>query len=475
MQSIQKIKLLLEQTIDKKPEKIFNKRVAKGGFVSSIRFLLWIFISLIIGKPGYGEDGRYAAVVVDDATGKILHAENAQAIRHPASLVKKMTLYLIFDALKKGKITLKTRYYTSSLAMNQEPCKLGLHAGHTIDVESIIKGLVTKSANDAAVVVAEGLGGSVDRFVRLMNQQAKKLGMKRTRFYNSSGLPDTRQVSTAMDMVILARALYHHFPEYYHYFKTKHFHYKGLSHRNHNHMLGGFPGLDGLKTGFTNASGFNISTSALRYDNKNRPHRLFAVVMGGTNRHARDKRAAELLEKGFLRVGACHLEPFNDTPGVPVRDSARPHLVRYTYQQQRSLDSVLEEPAPRSGVVQNISYGVNNIDLLERSLKISDQKRPLSPMPNIIQPLNRKTEKSELTPTFYKVSSSPRPYSAHDTCLSENGKRHVLPANWVVPKASVERVFSHQDIQKNSGVKVSLKKVSKSSKTKRSLKSRQAA
>ncbi len=260
---------------------------------------------------------RYAALVVDGVTGKILHAENAYERRHPASLVKKMTLYLLFEALKAGKINLNTQFKTSRLANKQIPCKLGLRTGDTISVESIIKGMVTKSANDASVVFAEGYAGNLANFVKLMNKKAKELGMHSTRFFNPSGVPDSRQITTAMDMAILAQALYRDFPEYCHYFQTKRFSYLGISHNNHNHMLGKFPGLDGIKTGFTCASGFNISTSAVRYDANNRPRRLFAVVMGGENRHVRDRRAAQLLEVSFRKIGASSVVKLSKPHTVP--------------------------------------------------------------------------------------------------------------------------------------------------------------
>lgn len=265
-----------------------------------------------------GSPNKYAAIVIDGNTGKVLHAENAYERRHPASLTKKMTLYLIFEALQSGKITLNTRFPVSLLATKQAPSKLGLRAGESISVEAIIKGLVTKSANDAAVVVAEGLSGSLSKFVQVMNKKAKELGMNSTEFYNSTGLPDRRQITTAMDMAILAQALYQDFPQHYHYFRTKSFSYLGVSHRNHNHMLGKVEGLDGIKTGFICASGFNISTSAIRYDVKNKPRRLFAVVMGGSSWRSRDKRAAELLETNFRKIGAISVKPpkFLPAPGT---------------------------------------------------------------------------------------------------------------------------------------------------------------
>ncbi|RZI46498.1 D-alanyl-D-alanine carboxypeptidase family protein [Candidatus Finniella inopinata] len=381
---------------------------------------LLVAVGLSWGEAAVAGDKRYAAIVIDDATGKILHSENAHARRHPASLTKKMTLYLLFEALKAKKITLNTRFSTSHLATRQIPCKLGLQVGHTISVEEIIKGMVTKSANDAAVVFAEGLAGSLANFVALMNKKAKKLGMSSTRFYNASGVPDARQITTAMDMAILARALHHDFPEYYHYFRTKHFHYKGTSHRNHNQMLGSFQGLDGIKTGFVNASGFNISTSALRYDQQRRPRRLFAVVMGGQSWRSRDKRTAQLLEEGFYKVGAYDAEGGNSVaPELP--DSNELQNVSYDHTQKQELEkSVSEEPEAFP------QYDSNDAKLLETSLKTSTEKKSApSSLPDIIV--------REPAAAPKKVRRKARVMSVAATVV--DGQQRALPPGWVVPKA----------------------------------------
>jgi len=278
------------------------KTIGRFFFKRSFLILICIFLNKLNPSALCANNNKAAAVVLDDETGKVLYAENAHKIRHPASLTKKMTLYILFEALKAKKIHLKTKFRVSKLATIQMPSKLGLKPGDSITVENVILSLVTKSANDMAVVAAEGVAGSVTRFVAMMNGKARVLGMRNTRFYNPSGVPHGLQVTTAMDMITLGRALYHNFPGYYSYFKTKNFHYCGANHRNHNHMLGSFYGLDGIKTGFINASGFNISVSAARYNPKTgRSKRLFAVVMGGENRFARDKKAARLLEASFSK------------------------------------------------------------------------------------------------------------------------------------------------------------------------------
>lgn len=237
---------------------------------------------------------QQAAVVMDMHTGKVLHQESAFAKTHPASLTKMMTLYMMFEALESGQLTLDTPFNVSKKATMQMPSKLGLRAGDQITVRNAILSLVTKSANDIAVVVAEGMASSEGAFADQMTKKSRALGLTQTIFKNASGIPDKKQITTAMDMARLSRALYHHFPDYYRYFGTKTFSYKGQKHKNHNKLLGQVRGLDGLKTGFICASGFNIATSAER-DGR----RLIAVVMGGETVKARDKRVAQLLDTSF--------------------------------------------------------------------------------------------------------------------------------------------------------------------------------
>lgn len=249
------------------------------------------------------EARKYTAIVVDGDTHSILYGYKENEPCHPASLTKKMTLYILFEALANKQITLNTQFPVSSYAASQAPSKLGVPAGQMVSVEVIIKSLVTRSANDMSVVAAEGLKGSVAAFVAYMNKKAKQIGMNNSVFYNPNGLPDKRHTSSAYDMAILGIALYRDFPQFTHFFKMQSFNYRGNVIKTHNHMIGSFQGLDGIKTGYTNASGFNISTSAVRYDADGKPHRLFAVVMGGDTWRNRDRKAAEILEAGFSRVG----------------------------------------------------------------------------------------------------------------------------------------------------------------------------
>lgn len=280
-------------------------------------FLILFFHSFYLTNAAHSGKQIVSAIVIDGKTGNVLYSENADVPRHPASLAKKMTLYLIFEALREKKISLNTTFSVSHLATRAIPCKLGVSAGKTVTVDTIIKGLVTKSANDMAVVIAEGLSGSVPKFVEKMNAKARELGMKNTTFTNPSGVPDRgrsflkrgthsihRQTTTARDMAILSQALYNNYPEHWKFFKIRTFNFLGNAFHNHNHLMKSFPGMDGIKTGWVNASGFNLSTSAVRYTPAGNPVRLFAVVLGGATRHVRDRRMANLLETHFKKLGA---------------------------------------------------------------------------------------------------------------------------------------------------------------------------
>ncbi len=233
----------------------------------------------------------YSSIVVDANSGAVLQATNADSPRHPASLTKVMTLYLLFERLQAGKIKMSTEMEVSAHAAMQAPSKLGLEPGQTIDVETAIRAIVTKSANDVAVVVAEALGGSEENFAMMMTAKARALGMMHTVYRDASGLPNDEQITTARDMTILGRAIQDRFPEYYHYFATRTFSYGGKEFRNHNHLLGRVAGVDGMKTGYIHDSGFNIIVSMRRG-----PRHVLAVVFGGRTASARDARVVGLLD-----------------------------------------------------------------------------------------------------------------------------------------------------------------------------------
>lgn len=250
--------------------------------------------SALTGAPSKALAARYSSIVIDARTGKVLSEYRADRPNYPASLTKMMTLYLTFQALQRKKITLNTRFRVSAHAAAQEPTKLNLKAGTTVPVRDLILGIVTQSANDAAVVLAEGLGGSEHAFAAKMTRTAHAMGMEHTNFDNASGLPDRLQRTTARDMAILARHLYLDFPHDYRYFSTEDFRYHGVTYRNHNHLMSRYRGMDGIKTGFIRASGFNLAASAVRHG-----RRLIGVVMGGLSAHSRDVKMARLLNAAF--------------------------------------------------------------------------------------------------------------------------------------------------------------------------------
>ena len=236
------------------------------------------------------------SIVIDAETGTVISETNADAPHYPASLTKMMTLYLIFEALDKGRIKLDTQLPVSDYAASQSPTKLDLAAGETVAVRDVILGLVTRSANDAAVVAAEWLGGSEALFAQQMTAKAHALGMAHTYFHNASGLPNPEQITTARDLSKLARALYRDFPNLYPYFATREFIFRGEVITTHNHLMDHFDGMDGIKTGYIRASGFNLAASAVRNG-----RRLIGVVLGGESGPARDRRMAALLDDGFNR------------------------------------------------------------------------------------------------------------------------------------------------------------------------------
>jgi D-alanyl-D-alanine carboxypeptidase len=254
-------------------------------------------ISCRTGFAQIGSD-RYASIVIDAASGDILSSVNADEPRFPASLTKLMTVYMLFEALRDRRITLSQPVPVSSWAASMSPTKLGLLPGTYITVEQALLGLVTKSANDAAAALGELMGGDEERFAQMMTLRARALGMTRSTFRNASGLPDWSQVTTARDLAILSRHLVQDFPLYYWYFSVPSFMFQGRTILNHQRMLQTYPGADGLKTGYIDASGFNVVTSAMRSDT-----RLIGVVLGAASGWERDQHMASLLDQGFEQLG----------------------------------------------------------------------------------------------------------------------------------------------------------------------------
>jgi D-alanyl-D-alanine carboxypeptidase len=255
-------------------------------------------VSLVLG---FGASAVLAAnpasIIVDAETGAVVFEQNSRGKNYPASLTKMMTLYLLFEALESKSVSLDGHFKVSAAAASQPPTNIRLRTGEKLPVETAIRALVVHSANDVAAVVAEALGGTESKFAGIMTRKAKELGMTETVFRNASGLPSSGQVTTARDMAILARALIARFPDYYHYFSTQSFTYKGRAYRSHNRVLSYYKGADGLKTGYIRASGYNLATSAKR-DGR----RLIAVVMGGKTAKSRDMQMVQLLDRGFKAV-----------------------------------------------------------------------------------------------------------------------------------------------------------------------------
>jgi D-alanyl-D-alanine carboxypeptidase len=285
----------------------------------------------------------FSSIIVDANSGATLTASNPDASRHPASLTKIMTLYLLFERLESGKMTLDTQMPVSEHASEQAPTKLGLRPGQSIRVEDAIKGIVTRSANDAAVVIAEAIGGDEEDFCRLMTRKARALGMTKTVYVNASGLPDDGQITTARDQSILGRAIQDRFPRYYHYFSTEAFNYHGQSIRNHNHLLGSVEGVDGIKTGYTRASGFNLVTS-IRRGNRH----LIGVVMGGHSGGSRDaimrNLLAENMDKAATRRTVAAITERNPA-NAEIAEAEAASRPTQAIQVEGAVQAVSSEPA----------------------------------------------------------------------------------------------------------------------------------
>ncbi len=279
------------------------------------RFAVFGAVVLVIAvAAAQAAHAGYTAIVIDTSNGNVLYERGADTQKYPASLTKMMTLYMVFDAIEQGAITMETEWSVSSRASQQPPSKLGLRSGDTITVRNAVMALMTKSANDVATVVAEGMSGTEWQFAQDMTTKAKQLGMTRTQFGNASGLPDESMVSTARDMATLAMRLQDDFPQYYDLFSTTSFTYNGQNYGNHNKLLGVVEGVDGLKTGYTRAAGWNLAASAIRDD-----RRIVAIIMGGKSRIWRDERMKQLIGEGYVIAARLDLEvPLPD--GHPLRE-----------------------------------------------------------------------------------------------------------------------------------------------------------
>ena len=267
-----------------------------------------------------GDPTRHAALVVDGNNGKVLYQVNAEAARYPASLTKMMTIYMTLEALEAGRLTKSTPIPVSAYAASRPPTKIGFRPGQTIDVDSAIYALVTKSANDVAVALGEALGGTEERFAEMMTAKARQLGMRNTVFRNASGLPDDRQMTTARDMAVLGLSLRKRFPQHYAYFGARSFAFAGKTIRGHNDLLGRVEGVDGIKTGYIRASGFNIVTSV-----NSEGRKLVVVVMGGDTARSRNAEVEQLIER-FLPQASRGPTAVAAAPAVSMPPAPAPEM-----------------------------------------------------------------------------------------------------------------------------------------------------
>ncbi|WP_350161203.1 D-alanyl-D-alanine carboxypeptidase family protein [Thalassospira sp.] len=266
------------------------------GCLAAFLCLTALLLTTILA-PNDASARTYTAMIIDGESGEILHEYRPDHKVYPASLTKIMTLYMVFNALEHGKVSLSTPMKVSKRAWGQAPSKLGLNPGETITVKDAILALVTKSANDIAVVVAEHLGGTEIKFAQMMTSEARRIGMKRTTFRNASGLPNRGQMTTARDMIQLAIALRKNYGSYYHYFATQKFKFGNRTYGNHNNLLASYYGTDGIKTGYINASGFNLVASVNRNGK-----RLIGVVFGGRTARTRDDQMKKLLDQAYIKL-----------------------------------------------------------------------------------------------------------------------------------------------------------------------------
>ena len=323
---------------------------------------------------------QYAAIIVDAETGSVLHAENAELTNRPASLTKMMTLYMVFDSLRDGRWTLGQKLPVSKHAASQSPTKLFLKPGDRISVEDAILATVTKSANDAAVVLAEGISGTESTFARDMTATAHSLGMFRSQFRNASGLPHAEQVTTARDMAILANALYSEFPQYTHFFATPEFRFGRNVYRNHNRLLGSYHGVDGIKTGYTHLSGFNLVTS-VRRDGRH----VYAVVMGGTTSQARDNQMRKLLDKTFGVKSFAKADSGKVKPAKALASTVKK-----------------KKPAPVFVTTKRWSVQVGTFRAHDRAKARAHQAKMVAP--SLLQPASVKIETmNKSNKTFYRA------------------------------------------------------------------------
>jgi D-alanyl-D-alanine carboxypeptidase len=387
-----------------------------------------------------------SSIVVDGNTGAVLHASNADSLRHPASLTKIMTLYLLFERLEAGKIKLDTPLKISSHAAEQSPTKLGVKPGQTLAVEDAIKAVVTKSANDAAVAIAENLGGDEDEFAKMMTAKAHALGMSRTTYVNASGLPNDDQITTAQDQSVLGRAIQERFPRYYKYFSTEQFVYHGHAMRNHNHLLGVVGGVDGIKTGYTHASGFNLVTSVHR-DGRY----IVAVVLGGRSAGERDAHMRELINSRIREASLRRTAPAiaermeaRPEPRAPNSERAEQRAPKPLVAAAKTSLSLRADPTPTGKTNGSTAVAGDPIQpLLVKTITYRTapvQAAPLAPMPPLVAAAPLPRSPAMPLPTLPAASAPPALAAAPPTPAAQTAPPPVPASATTTAQAPVPAV-----------------------------------
>jgi D-alanyl-D-alanine carboxypeptidase len=373
----------------------------------------------------------FASIVVDGNTADVLYAANADALRHPASLTKIMTLYLLFECLETGKIKLDTPLKISEHAAEQAPTKLGLKPGQTLAVEDAIKAVVTKSANDAAVAIAENLGGDEDEFAKLMTKKAHALGMNHTTYVNASGLPDDDQITTARDQALLGRDIQERFPRYYKYFSTQEFVYHGREMRNHNHLLGVVTGVDGIKTGYTRASGFNLVTSVHR-DGRF----IVAVVLGGRSAPERDAHMRELIGAHIKEASLQHTAP-------AIAEKTEPHgdtqPIAFAKAPLASRVEPAQPPTPHGRATVGSSDPIQPVMVKTISYRSAPTQTALAPLPNLV-PVAASAPPPAASPPARTPPAPPAAAAAPSAILVASGEPAAIVAASKTEPAKLDAV-----------------------------------
>ncbi|MBX5180187.1 D-alanyl-D-alanine carboxypeptidase [Rhizobium lentis] len=423
-----------------------------GSFFAKLLAILSMALTVVlvdsVNADAEAANPKYAGIVVDAKTGNVLYSENADRLQYPASLTKMMTLYMTFEALEQGRIRLDTPVPFSAHAAAQAPTKLGVRAGGTITVEQGILGLVTLSANDAATALGEMLGGSEDRFAQMMTAKAHALGMTRTTYRNANGLPNTAQMTTARDQARLGIALRQHFPQYYGYFSTRAFKFGTRTIRSHNRLVGSVRGVDGIKTGYTRAAGFNL-VSSVQVDGKS----IVSVVLGGTSGSARDAQMRNLiatyLPKASSRGGNSALvaqtapaPEMIETPAPVQPQKARQQVASQQVAPQQVAKTITAAQPPVSAAAADLGLPHKGPlpdarEVAETEVAYTETSAPKSDNPLVAQTMPAPTR---VKTTSFKQQAPVAAPAAHDdaavdhvtTASTSNTPASAAPAGWVV-------------------------------------------